>query len=99
MAQCRRKTEWGRCQQEADAPRMLCSLHLTVDHKGNRISSGRRIDRYYHEKVSKGLVVPITERLSESELEAVVNGRYRGDGRRLDQYTLPDPLFIDLEAL
>lgn len=32
------------------------------------------------------------ELLSDSEAEALINGRYRGDGRRIDQYTTHDPL-------
>lgn len=32
------------------------------------------------------------ELLTTSEAEALINGRYRGDGRRLDQYTTLDPL-------
>lgn len=36
--------------------------------------------------------------LSDSEANAVLNGRYRGDGRRVDQFVSSDPLLIDPES-
>ena len=53
-------------------------------------------DRYYHEKIVKGLTVPTWDWMTESEANAVLNGRYRGDGRRLDQYVTGDPLMVEL---
>lgn len=46
----------------------------------------------------KGLTVPTWDWMSESEASTVLNGRYRGDGRRLDQYVAGDPLGIDVKA-
>lgn len=54
-------------------------------------------DRYYHEKIVKGLVQPAGSYLTRSQLHAVVSGRYRGDGRKVDAYVLYDPLDIHLE--
>lgn len=53
-------------------------------------------DQTYEEKIVKGLLEPTFAYLSPEEAEATVNGRYRGDGRRLDQYVVDDPLLIDL---
>ena len=53
-------------------------------------------DRYYEEKIVRGLVTPTFAYLTPEQAEATVNGRYRGDGRCLDQYVVDDPLLIDL---
>jgi hypothetical protein len=37
--------------------------------------------------------------MSASEAHAVLNGRYRGDGRRIDQYVMDDPLGIDEDTI
>lgn len=51
------------------------------------------------EKVSRGLITPTPDWMSDSELNAIVNGRYRGDGRRIDQYVAGDPMLIDVDGL
>lgn len=53
-------------------------------------------DRSYHEKIAKNLLQPVGTYLTESEILATMNGRYRGDERRLDVYVSHDPLNIDL---
>jgi hypothetical protein len=52
-------------------------------------------DAYYERKVALGLTTPTWDWMSESEAEMTLNGRYRGDGRRLDQWVTGDPLLID----
>jgi hypothetical protein len=54
-------------------------------------------DRPYHEKIARNLLQPASAYLSPSEIAATMNGRYRGDARRLDVYVLPDPLLYELE--
>lgn len=88
---CRKKTEWGQCAQEASDP-WFCTVHRHFH------ETGREPDRYWHEKVAKGLITPTVDWMKDSELNAVINGRYRGDGRRLDQYVTGDPLLIDVEG-
>lgn len=56
-------------------------------------------DPFYERKIVEGLKSPTWDWMSDSEANAVVNGRYRGDGRRLDQWTIPEgPMHIDTEA-
>jgi hypothetical protein len=57
---------------------------------------GTTPDRYYHQKVVMGLTEPTWDWMSESEADALLNGRYRGDGRRLDQWIAGDPLGVEL---
>lgn len=65
-----------------------CSYHAHVhEHE----------DPYYARKIVLGLVQPAATYMSPSELHAVVAGRYRGDGRRIDRYVLFDSLDIDLD--
>lgn len=45
----------------------------------------------------KGLLQPTWSYLSESEAEAVLNGRYRGDGRHLDSHISSEPLMVNLD--
>lgn len=92
MARCQKKTEWGRCHQVAVEGRVFCTVHEHF--KGKRNPP----DRYWHEKVVKGLITPTVDWMKPSELHAILNGRYRGDGRRIDQYVVDDPLLIDEEA-
>lgn len=87
MARCRRKTEWGRCQQTAITT--LCSAHQ------HWLDLGVTPDVYYERKIALGLTTPTWDWMSESEAEAVINGRYRGDGRRLDQWVSAEPLLYD----
>jgi hypothetical protein len=56
-------------------------------------------NRYYHEKVATGKITPGELVFTEHEIHAMLNGRYRGDGRRIDQYVLPEPLLIDIDGL
>jgi predicted FMN-binding regulatory protein PaiB len=60
---------------------------------------GRTPDPYYEEKVSRGLTVPTWDYMTAAEAHAVLNGRYRGDGRRIDQYVNDDPLGINEETI
>jgi hypothetical protein len=55
-------------------------------------------DPYYHRKVVAGLVSPTWDWMSKAEAEMVLNGRYRGDGRRLDQWVAGDPVGLDVRA-
>ena len=97
--QCHRRTEWGRCQQPAATGRRLCHVHIDFDGAGRNVHTGRPADRYWHEKVTKGLITPTARALSPSEIHATVNGRSRGDGRRLDAYTSLDPMLINPDLL
>jgi hypothetical protein len=51
---------------------------------------------FYEEKIAKAWTQPTFDYLSDSEAHALLNGRYRGDGRRVDQYVIDDPLGFDL---
>lgn len=86
--------KWGQCQQPAwaDSPEGRCRSH-----EAWALKPGATIDNSYHEKIVKGLLQPTWSYLSESEMEATVNGRYRGDGRRLDQYIVDDPLLVEYD--
>lgn len=55
-------------------------------------------DRSYHEKIARNLLQPADSYLSKTEIDATLNGRYRGDGRRTDNYVSTDPLLYDPEA-
>lgn len=90
---CSRETKWGRCAQPAAQGRRLCSQHLFWDEHPNA-----HVDPYYHEKIAKGIVKPSFDWMTEAESATLLNGRYRGDGRRLDQWVAGDPLLIDEEA-
>lgn len=90
---CRKRTEWGQCTQTCVyGEDFFCLAHRQLQR------SGRTPDRYWHEKLVKGLITPTIEWMNSSELNAVINGRYRGDGRRIDQYVTGDPLLIDTDA-
>jgi len=56
-------------------------------------------DQEYERKIVAGLLSPTWSYMSHEEMEATVNGRYRGDGRRLDQYVTDEPMMIDLHDL
>lgn len=88
---CQTETEWGQCQQPA-LEGGLCAAHLEW------IEGGVSPDTSYHQAVVEGRREPIQARLEQSEMDALVYGRYRGDGRRLDAYTTYDPLtgLVDL---
>ena len=89
MSRCRKKTEFGRCHQDILVAGVFCTAHRHF------ADTGRIPDKYWHEKLVKGLIVPTTDWMTASELHAVLNGRYRGDGRRIDPYIAGDPLLID----
>ena len=77
---CSRQTEWGQCQQRAHLE-SLCRFHLRF------LNGETPPDRYYHEKVVKLLVMPTLGWMTASEEKALLKPRYRGDGRRLDDWT------------
>ena len=56
-------------------------------------------DPSYEEKICRGLIQPTFEYMTDSEAEATVNGRYRGDGRRMDQFVHDDPMMIDVPRM
>lgn len=89
VAQCGEETEWGRCQQPQQEAG-LCAAHLEW--------VGRNVwpDPAYERDVVLGVRVPIQAVLSVAEMEAVLNGRLRGDGRRIDAYVAGEPLGIEL---
>lgn len=92
MASCRARTRWGRCSQRTDGGQ--CSAHRFWR------QAGVSPDPYLEEKIVKGLKAPQMDWMSDSEAHAVINGRYRGDGRRIDQWTVPEgPMEIDLSPL
>ena len=68
----------------------MCSSHTQWD------VTGRRPDPYYEEKIVKRLVEPTWDWMTETEAEALINGRYRGDGRRIDQWITAEPLGVEL---
>lgn len=76
---CEQLTQWGRCSQPVKG---LCSWH-------RRWGTGER-DTYYEEKVVKGLLTPAVDLFSTEESRALMGGRLHGDGRRLDQWAIPD---------
>jgi hypothetical protein len=92
VARCSKRTEWGRCAQRADEDHKWCRWHRRFEHRT------RLPDRYWHEKLVRGLITPTDSWMSPAELEAVLNGRYRGDGRRIDDYVVGDPLMIDTKG-
>lgn len=89
---CSRETVWGRCEQTTTHVSGLCSAHLRWE------LTSTQPDPYYHEKIVRGLTTPTWDWMSEHEAHAVINGRYRGDARRLDQWVTGDPVGIDVSA-
>lgn len=89
---CSTITKWGRCAQPAWPPSTTgrCRSHETWARKGVEP------DPYYHRKIVLRELQPTFDYLSDAEAEATINGRYRGDGRRLDQYITDEPLMIEL---
>jgi hypothetical protein len=93
MAKCTKRTAWGRCAQpgHSESPRGLCESHQIWHDRGTTP------DRYYEEKIVRGLQAPVSQTLTAAEIEAMLNGRYRGDGRRIDVYCAPEgPMGISL---
>lgn len=86
---CKAKSRFGRCQQEAVD--RLCRSHQRW------LDLGVQPDPFYEQKIVLGLLQPVDAYLTETEIEAGLNGRYRGDGRRLDVYCPPEgPLGVKL---
>jgi DNA-directed RNA polymerase specialized sigma24 family protein len=76
---CTVRTRWGRCAQPVVGAG-LCAAH--EEWAGSDIQP----DPEYHRRVVLGEVTPIQAKLSPVEINATMQGRYRGDGRRLDAY-------------
>lgn len=92
MSACRKRTRWGQCTQECQGHSKLCSAHrFWTD---NDVTP----DPYYEEKVVKGHATPTWDWMSDTEAHALLNGRLRGDGRRVDQWIAGDPLMIEFEG-
>lgn len=89
---CSFPSEWGRCMQPSLPDDDLCVFHLEVTELGTTP------DPAYHRAVVLGEKQPIQAFLSRSEMEALINGRYRGDGRRLDAYVTADPIGYEHEV-
>lgn len=49
-------------------------------------------DRTYERKIVEGLLQPTFDWMSDEEAEVLLSGRYRGDGRRLDQWITGDAI-------
>lgn len=77
---CGTTTRWGRCAQPAVGAAGMCAAHEEWGREGIIP------DENYHRRVVLGEVEPIQAKLSATEISATMNGRYRGDGRRLDAY-------------
>lgn len=74
----------------AESPDGLCRSHETWKRKGVTP------DRFYERKLVLGQTQPTWDYMTDTEAEAVINGRYRGDGRRLDLYVTDEPMGITL---
>lgn len=90
MASCRKKKNGLRCKQPAGVTALCVSHERWADRDVQP-------DAFYEQKLMLGLTQPADAYLSETEMEAMINGRYRGDGRRLDVYCPPEgPLGVTL---
>lgn len=49
-------------------------------------------DAYYESKRLRGLLASPLDYLTDEEMNATMQGRSRGDGRRIDAYTSDDPV-------
>ncbi len=83
---CNQRTPFGKCRQRVKSG--LCGLHAEMRDRDIRP------DPEYHRKVVSGEREPIQSKLSVSEMNSTINGRYKGDGRRLDQW-VTEPLGYD----
>lgn len=59
-------------------------------------AGGEAPDQFYERKVVEGKITPSWDSMSRAEMDTLLNGRYRGDGRRIDQYIVDDPMMISL---
>lgn len=80
---CEADSDWGPCQQPVQDPTMHCAYHW---HKLSNPSA--KTDRYYEQKIVRGLVQPTDNYLSATEIQAMFKSVPKGDGRRLDAYTV-----------
>lgn len=78
-----------RCWQKVETLG-FCAYHLRIGwiHAISKVPVHILLDRYYNEKIMAGLIQPTWHSFKESEIYAMMWGRYRGDGRRTDQYTV-----------
>lgn len=91
---CEQLTRWQRCRQPARRAG-LCLFHfnVTYDDRWQRfLAVGGRVDVYYERKIVLGLLQPTWEYLSAEEAKAMLYGRPRKDGRRIDAYAPSEPL-------
>lgn len=84
------KTTRGDCHQPRYPGEDLCSAHahwalLDIEP-----------DPYYEGKIMEGVIQPTWDYMTDVEAYALLNGRYRGDGRRLDQWISSDPIGFEL---
>jgi hypothetical protein len=82
---CTVETVYGRCKQPA-VDGELCAAHLEW------LNAGITPDPQYERDVVEGRKTPVQAILSLAEMDSLISGRYRGDGRRLDIYTVFDPM-------
>lgn len=75
----RHKTH-GRCSQDAMFDGR-CGYHL------RRQERAGRVDPYYEAKVLAGLIIPTDHWMTETELNALFEGKTKNDGRRIDHWT------------
>lgn len=54
-------------------------------------------DKSYEMKVMTLLIEPTWDWMTEAEAHAVIQGRYKGDGRRLDSWVSHDPVLWNPE--
>jgi hypothetical protein len=100
-------SEWGDCQQPAMVGDIVCAFHAEFGEARHpspppvrqartetmRARSGQQqVDDSYERAVIEGRIQPVQARLTKSEMDSLIGGRYRGDGRRLDIYTVADPI-------
>lgn len=90
LAICGADSKWGPCQQPVAGDEDLCAAHLEW------LERPVDPDPEYERAVVLGEKEPVQARFTRSEMDAVVWGRYRGDGRRLDAYVSFDPLEVEL---
>lgn len=90
---CSKMTKWGKCSQPPSLTSGLCTFHQTWKDKKSTP------DSYYEQKIVQKFLQPVADYLSPAEMHAIINGRYRGDGRRVDQYVSDDGLDLDTDYL
>jgi hypothetical protein len=83
---CLKKVGDVRCSQPATPPAGRCRQHQRWR------AQGIIPDGYYERKLALGLVKPAEEIFTQKQLEAMMYGRQRGDGRPIDQYISALPL-------